>query len=210
MSEIIVIPEARLRYINHLYTPSRYQNDPGQRLKYSAAVLVPKVTPGGQALKVAFDRVVMEFFGVPELAYGQTPCLLEASLKFPGDPFYNDYWFLSMSRGADDGAPKVLLNPTTPVVDKGEIYPGVNVAVHGSLYAYKGGRGGVNFDLFGVMKTGDNERIGDAPPDSGEAFGSAGVQGSGGTIAQPTPSPQGFTVPAQPVAVQPPPSTPPW
>jgi len=192
MSEQIIIAEARLRYTNHLYQANRYQNDPSQSLKYSAAVLVPKNTQSGQALKAAFDREVQNFHGVPQLAYGQTPCLLDAALKFPGDPFYNDYYFLSMNRSADDGAPQVLLGVETPVVDRGEIYPGAWVAVHGQLYGYKGGRGGVNFDLFGVMKIKDDERIGDAAPDAGNAFAAAGIAGSGITRAAPQPAPADF------------------
>jgi hypothetical protein len=199
MSEQNIIPEARLRYINHLYQASRYKNDPTQTLKYSAAAIIPKSSPSGLAIKAAFDREVMAFHGVPALAYGQTPCLLDGALKFPGDAFYADYWFLSMGRKGDDGAPQVLLNPTTPVMDRGEIYPGCWVAISGQLYGYKGGRGGVNFDLFGVMKIKDDDRIGDAPPDAGEAFAQAGIQGAGASITQPQPAPEGFKMqPTQP------------
>jgi len=192
MSEQIVIAEARLRYVNHLYQANRYKNDPTQTLKFSAAALILKSSPSGEAIKAAFDREVMAFHGVPALAYGQTPCLLDGALKFPGDPFYADYWFLSMGRMADDGAPQVLLNPTTPVVDRAEIYPGAWVAVSGNLYGYKGGRGGVNFDLFGVMKIRDDERIGDAPPDAGDTFAAAGIQGTGPSIVQPQSAPADF------------------
>lgn len=203
MSEQVVIAEARLRYINHLYQPSRYQNDPSQNLKYSAAVLIDKNSTSGQAIKAAYDREVMNFHGAPQLAYGQTPCLLDAALKFPGDPFYANFYFLALNRSADDGAPQVLLNPTTPVVDRGEIYPGCWVAVSGQIYGYKGGRGGVNMDLFGIMKIRDDERIGDAAPDAGNTFANAGIQGTGPSIAQPQQAPAGFGM-APPQGVNPP------
>lgn len=198
MSIKITIPEVRLRYINHLYEADRYKNDPTQTLKYSAGALILKASASGQAIQQAFDQEVMNFHGVPQLAYGQTPCLLDGALKFPGDPFYADYWFLSMGRMAEDGAPQVLLNPTTPVVDRSEIYPGCWVAISGNLYGYKGGRGGVNFDLFGVMKIRDDDRLGEAPPDAGALFAQAGIQGTGPTVAPVAPAPANFAVPVAP------------
>ena len=192
MSIQITIPEARLRYVNHLYEPNRYQNNPTASLKYSAAALILKESASGYAIKKAFDAEVTAFHGVPTLAFGQTPCLIDGAAKFPGDKFYADYWFLSMGRSADDGAPQVLLNPTTPVVDRAEIYPGAWVAIAGNLYGYKGGRGGINFDLFGVMKIRDDERIGDAPPDAGTLFTTAGIQGSGGSVPAVADAPANF------------------
>ena len=55
----------------------------------------------------------------------------------------------------------------------GEIYSGVNAMLHLRFYSYRGGSGGVNAQLIGVMKTGDNEKLGHTDPDSSAAFTAA-------------------------------------
>jgi len=117
---------------------------------------------------------------------------MDGAVRFPTDPFYADKYILGCSRPEEDGAPKVLLDANTPVIDKGDVYDGCNARMHVNFYAYKGGTGGINSDVYGVMKTGDNERLGNASPDSGSAF--AGVQGAGPSTAQPV-------APAQPGGV---------
>jgi len=137
------------------------------------------------------------------LPYGKKTCLLDGAVRFPTDPFYADKWVLGCSRAEEDGAPKVLLDANTPVIDKGDVYDGCNARIHLNFYAYKGGSGGINAGLYGVLKTGDNERLGNADPDSGSAF--AGVQGVGPSavqVAQPA-QPGGIQIPGQPVAPPP-------
>ena len=98
MSEQIVIPEVRLRYTNHMYQASGIKGDPTSAKRFSIMGLVAKGSPSGILTKEAFDRIALETFKKPQWPMSAKPFLYEASLKFPDDPFYIDYYCLSMNR----------------------------------------------------------------------------------------------------------------
>ena len=186
MATPFVTPVARLRYARSIWTARRFQNNPANAAKFSCTFVIAKNDPAMVAVIEEYNILAIEALGagpapapgqLAVLPYGKKTCLMDGALRHPGDAFYADKWLLSAARAEEDGAPKVLLNPTTPVVDKGEIYDGVEVRGHVSFYPYKGGSGGINADLHGVMKVGDNERIGNSAPDSGSAFATAGAAG---------------------------------
>lgn len=200
MAEAFVTPEGRLRYARSLWSARRFQNNPSNPAKYSCSLAVSKSDPQIQDLVQKYNAVALTVEGAqpgPQggltvLPYGKKSCLMDGAVRHPGEAFYADKLILSCSRPEEDGAPQVLLDANTPVIDKGEVYDGCNARIHLNFYAYKGGSGGINAGLYAVMKTGDNERLGNAAPDSAAAFG--GFPGAGQSIPTPPPAPTGFGV----------------
>lgn len=192
MSEAFVTPEGRLRYARSLWAARRFQNNPTNPAKFSCSLVIDKANPETPNLIAQFNAVANTIEGTQPgqpgqlsvLPYGKKSSLMDGAVRFPGEAFYADKLILGCSRSEDDGAPKVFNPDNTPVIDKGAIYDGCNARIHLNFYAYKGGTGGVNAGLFAVLKTGDNDRLGNADPDSTSAFASYG----------------GAPIPAQPVA----------
>ena len=205
MSEPIVSPIGRLLYVRSLWTARRFQNNPQNPAKYSCTLIINKNDPALQGFLAPYnaeaatlDGYVPNPQGLPTLPYGKKSCILDGAVRYPTDPFYADKYILSTSCSEDNGQPNILLGPGQPVMDKGEIYDGVDAQVFVRFYAYAGGTGGINAELLGVMKTGDNDKLGDSTPDASAAFAAAGAIGSGPTVAPVQPAPAGFAVPAQP------------
>lgn len=206
MTQAIVTPEGRLRYAKSLWSARRFQNNPNNPAKYSCSLIISKADPSIANLIAVYNEAALAVDGATphstpgypaSLPYGKKSCLMDGAVRFPNDPFYADKWILGCSRSEEDGAPKVLLDANTPVIDKGAIYDGCNARIHLNFYPYKGGSGGVNAGLFGVMKTGDNDRIGNQDPDSAGAF--AGIQGAGVTTPPPSRAPDTFGLQLQPL-----------
>ncbi len=216
MAEPFVTPEGRLLWSRSLWTASRYKNDPTNPSKYRCSIVLSINDPAIPAIIADYNATVAAGLeiqaqqpgAITQLGRSQTPCLEYGAVLHPGDAFYQDKIVLNVSRSEEDGAPGVLLDAVTPVVDKGQIYDGVNCRIHCRFYSYKGGSGGMNCEIYAVMKTGDNERLGQAAPDSAVAFGGmAGVGPAGGVLLpQGTPAPAGFGIPGQPVYVPPAPT----
>jgi len=212
MAEAFVTCTGQLRYARSLWTARRFQNNPANPLRYSCSLIIEKANPGAADVINRFNQEAMTIEGTQPpavagglciLPYGKKACLMDGALRYANDPFYADKWILSCGLSDDDGAPKVLLSATQPVIDKADIYDGVVVQILLNFYAYKGGQGGVNAGLRAVMKVADGERIGQDNVDAGAAFTAAGAVGSGSTVAPATPAPAGFNVPGQPQQPQP-------
>lgn len=212
MSEAIVSPVGRILYVQNLWKARRFQNNPTNAAKYGCAVVITKNPndPVQQALIAAFnvdaltiDGTLPPQFagGMATLPYGKKSCLMEGSVRHPGDAFYADKLILSASKAEEDGQPQVLSGPGQPIMDKGELYSGADAMLHVRFYVYGGGTGGLNAELLGAMKVGDNEKLGHTDPDSSAAFAAATGQPVQQPVQQPPlqPAPGGFAIPGQPV-----------
>ena len=205
MSEALVTPIGRVLYVRSLFTARRYKNDPNNAAKYGCSLVVPKNDPALAPIIAAFNADVMTVEGsVPPtypgglatLPYGKKSCLLDGAVRHPGDAFYADKYILGASRAEEDGQPSLLTGPGQPLMDKGELYSGADVMLHLRFYPYAGGTGGINAELIGFKKTGDNEKLGHTDPDSSEAFAAA----NGGAVQQVQPQ---YQQPVQPQYQQP-------
>jgi len=208
MAEPFVTPEGRLLWSRSMWTASRYKNDPTNPSKFRCSIVMSINDPAIPGIIAEYNATVAAGLeiqpqqpgAITQLGRSQTPCLDYGAVLHPSDAFYQDKIVLNVSRSEEDGAPGVLLDANTPVIDKGQIYDGVNVRIHCRFYSYKGGSGGMNCEMYAVMKTGDNERMGQAAPDSAAAFaGMGGVGAAGGVqLPQGTPAPADFGVPGMP------------
>ena len=205
-----ITPEGRALYVRNLWTASRYKNSPDNPSKYRCSIAIPLSDPQLPALIADYNAIVIAELeaqpappgGLAILPRGVYSCLEFGSVLHPGDAFFADKIVLGLSRNEEDGAPKVLLDAVTPVIDKGVIYDGIRGRAHARFYSFAGGRGGINCEIFGLLKTADDEPVGVAAPDTAEAF--AGVQGVGPSAAIGTPAPANFAIPGvQPLPVQP-------
>ena len=207
MAEPFVTPEGRLLWTKGLWKASSYKNDPTNPSKFRCSIVLNINDPAIPAIIAEYNATVAAGLEIPpqqpgaitQLGRSQTPCLDYGAVIHPGDAFYQDKIVLNLSRSDEDGAPGVMLDAATPVVDKGQIYDGVVARAHCRFYSYKGGSGGMNCELYAVMKTGDADRLGQAAPDSSAAFaGVPGVgPGGGAPLPQGTPAPANFGIPGQ-------------
>ena len=197
MSDALVSPPGRILYVHNLYKARRFKNDPNNPAKFQCALVILKNDPRVAAMIETYniDATSIEgttpspVAGAPAvLPFGKKSCLMDGAVRHPGDAFYSDKYILSASKAEEDGQPQLLLGPGQPLMDKGDLYSGADALLHLRFYTYKGGSGGINAELIGVMKVGDNEKLGHTDPDSSDAFATA--------------------MSVQPVAVQPAPTPP--
>jgi len=206
--QAFISPEARILWTRNLWKASSYKNDPTNPSKYRCSIVFSLNDSAVPAIIADYNSAVLDVLdikpqqagAIATLGRSQTPCLEYGAILHPGDEFYRDKLVLNLSRREEDGAPDVLLDATTPLMDKGQLYDGALVRAHCRFYGYKGGAGGTNCEMYGIMKVGDADRLGQAAPDNAAAFaGVAGVGPTGGAaLPQGTPAPAGFAVPGQP------------
>lgn len=167
MSEPLVTPEATLLY-NRLFKPWKCPQYPSSVEKYSAMLLFDPKDSAARPLLQQHKADMAEKWpqGAPKLDFSN--CILRAEDRFPNHPEWKGLLVLNTSKKPDFGVPKVLSNPTTPIVDATEIYAGIRVRAHINLWTFARG---IAAELHAIMKVADGEPVslGNAP-DSKAAF----------------------------------------
>ena len=207
MAEAFVSPEGRLLFPQGLWAASTPRDFPDSPAKYACTLVLLKSDPEVANLINQINATTTPVLKTAQQAPGVLApmpsgsycCLQDGAAKHPQDPFYADKWLLAVARREPMGAPKVLLGPSTPLIDKGDMYSGVKVRIQIDFYSYTKGSGGVTCTMHAVMKTGDAEQIGTSVPSADTAFAGFGTQA--GTPA-PAPAPAGFSAPG-PLAAAP-------
>ncbi len=194
-TETFVIEGCILSY-PHLFKPQAAMG--GGEPKFSAALLVPAAVAEvvyTQAVQLANNSGFFQngeqnqpHFGWPVVAANTKP-------KYASDPRLAALYIINAKASADY-PPQVIGMDRQPVLDRGQVYAGCEVAAGIRLYTYNNmGKIGVGVGLAAIMKTGDGAPLAGDSVDAQVLFG--GVQTQAPTAA-PASFPGGAPAPAAP------------
>ena len=182
----------------HLFSPREVVK--GGPPKYSTGLLIAKTdTEMVSRVQNAFDEAIRDGFpsGAPRK---MKSTLKDAAEEFPDrvDTLGGYYYISTYSLEQ----PPVVDQSLSPVIEPGQVYPGLMAWVALGVFTYKGPPPGVSAAVNGVMLTGEEGPLGrlDNKPSVEELFGELATEG---TAPAPAPAPaQGACV--APVVAPPP------
>lgn len=165
MADTIITPEFRAAYVG-LFRPSAPKDNPNGPKKYSIRAMFPP-TADISALKAAASEAARTKWGsnIPKVM--RSPFRRNDELENPVAGIGDDWIVMTFS--ANESAPPGVVDETLQrVIDDSKCYSGAWFAAEVRSYAYdQAGNKGVGFGLQNVMKTRDDEPIGNGrrPPE---------------------------------------------
>lgn len=167
--------EGRYSYA-HLYEPTKMDNDPTSKAKYSTAFMWLKTDKTQtDKLKKAYNAAVAQ--GLKGIFKGQQPrktikdVIHDGDKERPKNPEYKGMYFVSAK---SDMAPTVSKVENGSLVDifEPEFYSGCMGKINVNLYPYNAkGSTGVAVGLNHCLKTGEGERLSGRSTTADQAFG---------------------------------------
>jgi hypothetical protein len=156
-------PRAIISY-PYLFTPSTYGVKPGQKPKYSCALIFPAGTDISELKKAALDCAI-ETFGAEKakemIRNEELRMPFRTDWKKKGYP--EDSVFINCRTERKPGVVSIYPGPDgrpLPIENEEEIYAGCEVyATVGVFYYNQNGNEGISFGLNNVQKLADGERM---------------------------------------------------
>jgi len=184
--EIIIPLEAKARLsFEVLGTPKPYNNDPNNKLRWSAVWLIPAGSDTKKAIDDAIQAMGLEKFqkkwkGIWESIKGnKNRCCWQDGDNSEYDG-YEGMWALSTHRYADKGRPIILDKDGKECYDErtneplpgraGKVYGGCFIRGKVELFTYTNTGNGIGASFSLIQKTKDGDAFGGGKPPSAEGF----------------------------------------
>jgi len=188
-SETFVVEDAILSY-PHLFQPQQV-NGQGQP-KFSAALLVKEATA-----KVIYEKAQALAAAHFKNGEQQNPKFMwpvsaaKDKQNYANNPRLANL-FVVNTKASADYPPQVVDENRQPVLDRGKVYAGCEVAAGIRLYTYNNmGNIGIGVGLSAIMKTGDGEPLGGDSVDAKSLFANVNASPNGAPAPETASNPFG-------------------
>jgi len=170
MSIKVIIRDARIAYIQSLWTPGQYEGKGEYR--YQATFLVPPGSKSFKDINAAIVGVAEELWKakwknkLEEFKHNpQKMCWFDGDKK-PDSAGFPGNWALRATRKQKDGPPAVVgRNRDMPILESdGKLYAGCYVNGTVDIWAQSGTNAGIRCSLINVQYVKDGESFGGAAP----------------------------------------------